>query len=467
MWPFGRGKAAEEQRAIEQWPWDVGGTPPYMHVGVDRALKLAPVFGAARVLADNIAAMPLRLYRTGPNGTLVRLPDPPLFNQPSVHGSTFDWIHRLVTSMALHGDAVGFVTARDYYGQPTMIEWLDPAAVAVYDGQLTGRGSYMDPIWTWMGREVPKENLVHIPWFCLPYRIRGLSPIGAFQLTVGIGLGAQEYANDWFANGGVPPGVMRNAEQKISNEDATTLARKITNRLRTRQPLIIGKDWTYEPIAIKPHEAEFVQTCQLTATQIAVIYGIPPEKLGGSTGNSLTYSTVEQNSVDFLTFSLRAWLVRIEQAISNLYPRGTYARFDPSELLRMDALSKAQVDAISLGYYPPAWKSIGEVRAGNDLPPIAASELPPPYRPSATASSSSSDGSSTTDDPDDTDSDPSDSDSTQQQPAQKKPITAKQAQSRTAGRRWETPGQPTITRERWVLPQAPNVNGHPVAAGAN
>ena len=378
MWPFR--KRQEEQRALTEWPWDEGGSPQPRHINVERALQLVPVFGAARVLADNIAAMPLRLFRER-QGVPEMLPLPSLFNQPSVHGTTFDWKHRAVSSMALQGDAIGLVTARDYLGFPTMIEWLNPGHVEVLDGAMAGRGSYMNPIWMWMGREVNPADIVHIPWFCQPYKVRGLSPIGAFRLSANIGLGAQEYASAWFDNGGVPPGTFRNTAQTVSKEDADLITARVTRRLKERKPLVYGADWEYAPIAINPHEAQFVETMRLNATQIAVIYGIPPEKLGGTTGNSLTYATVEQNSVDFLTFSLRPWMVRIEEALSRVFPRGTYVRFDPSGLLRMDAKSKAEVDALTLGYQPRGWRSINEVRAGNDLPPMSMEELPLPAAP--------------------------------------------------------------------------------------
>lgn len=225
------------------------------------------------------------------------------------------------------------------------------------------------------------EDVVHIPWFTMPYRVRGHSPIGAFQITANIGLGAQEYASAWFKNGGVPPGTFKNAEQKISKEDADLITDRVTSRLQQRKPLVFGKDWEYTPIQIKPNEAEFVATSRLTATQIAVIYGIPPEMIGGETGGSLSYNTVSMNALNFLTFSLRPWLVRIETALSSLFPRGQYVRFDTTELLRVDPFTKAQIDQLSLGYYPPAFKSIDEVRQSNYLPPIPAEQLPPMYRP--------------------------------------------------------------------------------------
>jgi len=94
-----------------------------------------------------------------------------------------------------------------------------------------------------------------------------------------------------------------------------------------------------------------------------------------------TGNTVSMNALNFLTFSLRPWLVRLEAVLSNLFPRGTFVRFVTDELLRMDQVTKAQVDQMSLGYNPPPWKSQDEVRRGNDMAPMGgtASDLLPRY----------------------------------------------------------------------------------------
>lgn len=404
IWPFGRrGKSVdEEQRAFTGWPWDTGGPPPYIAVGVQRALSLVPVFGAARVLADNIASLKPALYTVDKEGVWQQQKTPSLFVNPSIHGTLYDWLQRAVHSMALWGDAVGYVTQRDYYGFPTMVEWLDPDQVNVQDGSqgnasynsttgvdfgtsgTDGPGSYMDPIWYWRGRRLERSDIVHIPWYTMPYKVRGLSPISAYQTIANAGLGAQDYASAWFLHGGVPPGTFRNTAQKVSKEDNDIITERVVRRLASRKPLVFGADWEYTPILLKASDAAFVEHAQLTANHIAVIYGLPAEMLGGQTGSSLTYNTVSANALNFLTFSLRPWLVKIESSLSNLFPRGTFVKFDTSELLRMDPMSKAQVDAISLGYYPPAWKTIDEVRVSNDLPPIAPDLLVPPYRPGGT-----------------------------------------------------------------------------------
>lgn len=395
MWPFDR----DERRQFKAWRgeqeqrqmtaisgyWPEAGANQQAVASVSRALALVPVFGAVRTLADDVASLTPVLYKKGSDGIPQRQPTPSLFAQPSIHGSLYEWLFRAVCSMALQGDAIGLITATDFYGFPTMVEWLNPEQVATNDGKLYGPGSYMNPMWWWWGRPIDPKQLIHIPWFTMPYRVRGLSPIGAYQVTTNIGIGAQEYAGNWFGQGGVPPGTFKNAERTIDPVDADQLTARLTARLQSRKPLVYGRDWDYTPIAIKPHEAQFVETMRLTATQIATIYGLPPKKLGGTTGESMTYSTTELDQIDYLTGSLRPWLRRFEYTFTKLFPREYYVKFDVHDMLMLDSKTKAEIDQMSLGGIGFPWRTPDEVRADHDWAPepkLKAAQLdklkPPP-----------------------------------------------------------------------------------------
>jgi phage portal protein BeeE len=106
---------------------------------------------------------------------------------------------------------------------------------------------------------------------------------------------------------------------------------------------------------------------RLTATQIAVVYGIPPEMIGGETGKSMTYHNVEQHGINFVSFSLRGWLDKLEAAFSQLTPNGHTVQFNPDGLIRMDSAARFQMYAIQrkIGF-----ANINEQRAKEDLPPI-------------------------------------------------------------------------------------------------
>lgn len=382
MWPFK--SRAPEARSM---PFGTGGgwsgsSSPWETTNPEQAMRMVPVWGAVRFLASNIAAMApgLGLYKLDPSGDIaVRQPTPSLFANPSIHGTLFDWLERAVVSMALQGDGIGLVTQRDRYNFPTMIEWLNPINVVTMDRAIEGPGSYVDPRWYWWGRPIDPQDLLHIPLFSRPWRVRGLAPITAYATTVGVGLAAMEYGKEWYDKGGVPPGTFRNTTQKVLPEDAEEIADRYVRRLRSRKPLVYGSDWEYNPISISPHEAKFLDTMQASATNIAVIYGVPPDKIGGLTGDSLTYATVEQNSLDCLTYTFRPWLVRFEYAFSTCFPRGYFVRFETDEFLRVDAKTRAEIDALSLGTVQTGWMDQNEVRASRNMPP----RTPPPPPESA------------------------------------------------------------------------------------
>jgi HK97 family phage portal protein len=357
-----------ERRAVTSLPWDQGGPLHPAAVGVDRALRLGPVFAAGRLLADAVASLPLQQYRkTG--DMRQRVPLASLFAAPSTQGTLHDWIYRAVTSLAYRGNAIGLITARDYYEYPTMIEWLNPDDVQVIDSNPSGPGSFTNPLWYWRGKQMDPENLLHIPWFVLPNRVWGLSPIGAYAATVNVGLAAQQYTADWFDSGGAPVGTFKNTAKTITQDEAGEMKRRLVGAIRSHQPIVHGADWEYNaPISISQHDAMFVETMRLGATQIATIYGIPPSKLGGETGgSSVTYANVEQESIDFAQFTLMPWLTKLEAAFAKIMPGPQYVKFNVDALIRPDATTRFQNyrTARDIGLM-----NIDEMRALEDLEPL-------------------------------------------------------------------------------------------------
>jgi HK97 family phage portal protein len=333
-------RSGEEKRSIASVPWGRGGSLGGGPVSVDRALQLAPVYAAGRILASNLAAAPLRQYReTG--GAVQSLPLASLFASPSVQGNLHDWIKRAVLSMVYRGNAVGYVTARDYLGYPTMIEWLPMDWVQVVDSMPSGEGSFVNPIWYILGNRVQDPNdIVHIPWFTLPGKVLGLSPIGAFASMATTNLAAQEYMEAWHATGGVPPGTFKNTTQTVDGQDAAVIKARLMEAIRTRQPIVYGKDWDYNPITVPAYEAQFISTLKLGATQLAAIYGVPPELIGGETGGSMSYSSPEQREIELIQLTLLPWMSTLESHLSMLIPRGQCVRFDADALIRLDPLTR-------------------------------------------------------------------------------------------------------------------------------
>jgi HK97 family phage portal protein len=358
--PFRR-QPPEEKRSIDSVPWypfNVG--YPYEPASQDRALSLAPVFSAIRFLVDGISTLPLKPYRrVGPDQREPMASLPQLFQFMIEDGTLVDWLSRAAQSMAIHGNAIGVITSRDGFEFPTAVQWRPRSEFFVDDNATR-------PQWYWKGRLVDRSELVHIPWMTVPGKTLGLSPIEYYALTLGLGLKAQSFGADWFASGGVPPGTFKNSDQTVTQEDAGKIKERLMAAIRTREPIVYGKEWDFTPITIPPEQAQFVETQKLTANQIAAIYGIAPDEVGGEAANSLTYSTEELRQIRTVA-SLRPWLVRLETGFSALLPNRQYVKFNADATVRADLKTRytSYQIARTIGL-----RNIDELRVLEDLPPL-------------------------------------------------------------------------------------------------
>lgn len=370
-WPFRRAAA----RAITyQDVWGSGGDALQLAGrGQERALRLAPVYAATRLLSDSVAAMPLKSY-LGEGQARRPIMSPPVFTRPAAVGTRYDWLHRCMTSLTLRGNAYGLVVAHNAAGWPTQVEWLHPDDVHLEDNLAA------TPVWFYKGRRMEPGQMFHIPAYTLPGQILGLSPIAYFATTTDTGLLAAQFGHDWFANGSTPSAVLE-TDREVTKEQAGVLKSRFKEAAQGRDVVALGLGTKYRPISVPANESQFLETIKASANQIAAIYGVPPEKVGGETGSSLTYATVEQNSIDLLTWTLRPWLARLEEALSLLRPPQEDVRFNADAMLRTDTLTRYQTHRIArvIGL-----NNIDELRLLEELEPLP-NGLGADYAPLVTA----------------------------------------------------------------------------------
>jgi HK97 family phage portal protein len=331
--------------------------------GIDAALRLQPVYSSVRILAEGAAQLPIRQYRdTGDRK--IKMPLGQLLTKPSAYLNRFDWIFQYISSAALTGTAWGLITARDGYGFPTTVEWLPPDRMFAEDSEP------FNPAKTriyFAGRQVNRNDLLIIRAFTVPGRTAGISPLRQFQLLIEQGVDALAYGADWYKAGGFPPGTFQNSQYEVDDQQAAMLKKRLVQSMRRREPLVYGRDWEYKPISVPPDEAQFVQAMQLNATQVASIYGVPPWRVGGTRGDSMTYANVESEALEFVTDSLDPWLYRFEAAMEDCLPAQQSAQFDRNARLRMTPETRYGVykTARDMGMLTP-----NEIRELEDLPPL-------------------------------------------------------------------------------------------------
>lgn len=353
-----RPERGEEQRAITDLPFSYGGSRYDYGMDQERALALAPVFAAVRHITDLGSTLPLKAYRNVGNHREPQPHLPKLFGDLERDGQLVGWLCQAISSLVIRGNSVGLVIARDGFGYPTQVVWLPMQRVSVREGPV--------PTWFVDGRKVDTDDIVHIPWIKLPGKTLGLSPIEYYAVTIGAGLDTWKYGADWFRAGGIPPGKFKNTQKTITPDAARTIRQRLVESIRGHEPLVYGSDWDYEPIAIPPEQAQFIETQKMTANQIAALYGLNAVEIGGEPPNGLTYSNEARRAMQRLS-NLQPYLTRFERAFASWLPERQYVKFNGDAIVRADIETRWEVyvAARSIGAM-----NVDEIRALEDQPPL-------------------------------------------------------------------------------------------------
>jgi HK97 family phage portal protein len=218
-----------------------------------------------------------------------------------------------------------------------------------------------------------EADVVHVKGLTVDGLI-GLSAVSQASRVLGLSDELVKHALGFFDTGEFqqPAGILKVAPNtSLGFRDATK--EKLRADAKPHGVLVVEGDAEYQAISAPLDNSQFVEQRRLAAQEIARVFRIPPHMLGAPSADSMTYSNVEQESIEFVRYSLTPWLRRVELAISNdldLTFQRQFVKFEVDGLLRADAATRSEVYARALDPIS-GWMDVGEVRALEDLPPRA------------------------------------------------------------------------------------------------
>lgn len=355
-----------EERSAGNWTalWG-SGHPSTINGGKFKsALTLASVYAATSYIADAWASTPWAAYdeRSGVPVRSARQPN--LVVDPGVHGlSLYSWRFQLASSLGLWGNAYGLVVAVDGAGVPSKVQWLRPDRVDVEES--VGRA----PRYFHEGRELDPSVLIHVPWYVVPESVVGLSPIGLFRTQIETGIEAQRTGKNFYRRGAVPSAMLKNVAKSLTPEQASEAKRRFVASTSSNEPFVAGADWDYQAIPLPASDVNFIQASKMTANQIAAIYRVDPDLVGGESGGStLKYTTLEMNELNFNTRTLRPFTERTESEFNRWLPPAQYVKANLDARVRADLKTRYEAHKVAI---EAGFKTVNEVRALEELPPLA------------------------------------------------------------------------------------------------
>lgn len=350
------------------------------------AMQMTAVYACVRILAEAVAGLPLHLYRYTESGGRERAYDSNLYrlmhDEPNPEMSSFTFRETMMTHLLLWGNAYA-QKIRNGKGELIALYPLMSQRMTV-NRDDTGRIVY---IYDRAGDEHDQKNgrvilsadeILHIPGLGFDGLV-GYSPIAMAKNAVGMAIACEEYGASLYANGARPSGVLTTPGRINDVERLKESWRENYSGAKNagRVP-ILEEGLKFEPISINPQEAQYLETRKFQMNEIARIYRVPPHMIGDL--EKASYSSIEQQSMEFVRYTLDPWLCRWEQAMQrSLFTeeqkRQYFYRFNVGGLLRGDYLSRMNGYAIAR---QNGWLNADEIRELEDLdklPPGQGGEL--------------------------------------------------------------------------------------------
>lgn len=362
---------AEERSLSYQQIWGAGGdwvsgnmTWSGADVSQKSSLQISAVFACVRLLADTVSTLPADTY-TRDGDERRPYPAPDWVVEPDVGVTRQDFLQQVVTSLMLDGNAF-IQVLRSGTGVAALVV-LDPTRIEVRRNRESRRPEYVVD----QGRTVlPASDVLHITDLRRPGDLRGVSRVAEMRQTLGLARALDEFAARFFGNGSTTTGIIEypgnlNEEQARDLVDGFEAGHK--GLRRAHRPGVLSGGARFQKTGVDPESAQMLGSRQMAVEEIARIFGIPPHMIGLTTPGAMSYASVEQNAIQFVTHTLRPLVTKIESALSRLLPGDAFIRFNMDGLLRGDSISRAQYHSTAL---QAGWETVNDVRRIEDLPPV-------------------------------------------------------------------------------------------------
>ena len=361
----------------------LGGSTAGKAVTERSAMQMTAVYSCVRILAEAIAGLPLHLYCYKEDGGKEKALQHPLYlllhDEPNPEMSSFVFRETLMTHLLLWGNAYAQII-RNGKGEVVALYPLMPNRMTV-DRDSSGQLYYSyqmassDAPTMENGTVILKpSDVLHIPGLGFDGLV-GYSPIAMAKNAIGLAIATEEYGAKFFSNGATPGGLLEYpGTVKDPDRIRDSWNKGFSGSQNAGKVAILEEGMKYTPISIAPEQAQFLETRKFQINEIARIFRIPPHMIGDLEKSS--FSNIEQQSLEFVKYTLDPWVVRWEQSLSRALftpeeKKQYFFKFNVEGLLRGDYQSRMNGYATAR---QNGWMSANDIRELENLDRIPAEE---------------------------------------------------------------------------------------------
>nr|WP_152045769.1 phage portal protein [Aureimonas psammosilenae] len=296
-----------------------GGERSYEALARDGFMRNPVVHRSVRLVAENVAAVPLVLYEGGREVEAHPLID--LLREPDGNADGIGLLERVCGHLMLAGNA--YIEAVTLEGRPRALHVLRPDRMRL----LEGRDGWPEAYEYRVGSAVRRiaaggepSALLHLKMFHPLSDGTGFAPLAAAAQALDLHNTAARWNRSLIENSARPsgaliykPGEGGNLSPDQFDRLKTELEAGYAGAARAGRPMLLegGLDW--KAMGLTPRDMDFMEARNGAARDIALAFGVPPMLLG--IPGDATYANYQEANRAFLRLTVLPMLGRLTGAI--------------------------------------------------------------------------------------------------------------------------------------------------------
>jgi HK97 family phage portal protein len=344
-----------------------------IQVTCDNGLRVSAVFACVRVLAETFASLPCRLYERMDGERKRQARDhwlwPVLHDQPNPWQTSFEWREMGMAHLALRGN---------FYNRI----WQSPDRVSLIplnpDRVRPEQVSTQRIVYHWRppsGAEeiIEADRMFHVRGLSLD-GLTGISILDYARNSIGLSIAQETHGASQFRNGALPAfWIKRPKESGKWTPDARINFRSAWRAVHAGpenagNPPILEEGMSLEELGLTNEDSQWIESRGFQVVEICRFFRVPPHLVAELT--RATFSNIEQQSLEFVIYTMAPWAIRFEQAAG----RDLLDATDPFFVkLVLDGLVRGDIATRYAAYntgIQAGFLTRNEVRALEDLDPI-------------------------------------------------------------------------------------------------
>jgi HK97 family phage portal protein len=339
-------------------------------VNAETAMQVTAASAAVRFLAQSVAMLPLILYDRTDTGkqrntksNVARI----LTSRPNRFQTPYEFKEMMMGHALLRGNGYAEILSTGGRGVDELMP-LHPDRVTPFWTD-DGRRAYRYQPLSGAARIILDSEMLHLMFFSMD-GLSGIDPISQHRRTLGLAIGTEKYGAKFFKNDAMPgvvleyPGKLKDPARQNVKESWEARHQGVN---RSHKVAIMEEGMKIHELSITPENAQWLESRKFSVHDIARIFLIQPHLIGAL--ENATFSNIEQQSLEFVIYTLTPWLTKFEQAVSrdllNDAERQTmFAEFLVDALLRGDIQSRYAAYAIGKQW---GWLNTNEIRSFENM----------------------------------------------------------------------------------------------------